>query len=273
MGFPFLSGYYSKDVILEVAYGRFSLSGHFAFWLGSLAAFFTSFYSMRLLFLTFLGEVNLSRVTVSHSHDAPLLMALPMALLSVPSMFIGYLSRDFFVGLGTPFWANALVFTGPDYGTYLTAEFLPFSIKIVPVVCSSLGTLVAMVYYTFLLQDFQVLARGRGVVFRAVYGFLVKKWYLDKIYNEFIVQHFLSSGYGFSYAALDRGFLELLGPQGAAHNVTRVSSLISSWQVGLPYNHLRIFTISFLYGGLLLLLLSQGVPAEVLFLLAGLLLV
>jgi len=71
MGFPFLSGFYSKDVILETAYASYSISGHFAFWLGSLSALFTSFYSVRLIFLTFLNDVNSSKVIIQGVHDAP----------------------------------------------------------------------------------------------------------------------------------------------------------------------------------------------------------
>jgi len=171
MGFPFLSGYYSKDVILEVAYAKFTVTGHFAFWLGSLSAMFTSFYSMRLLFLTFLGEVNARKTAINHIHDAPLLMAIPMAVLSIPSIFIGYLSRDFFVGLGNPFWGGSIALSATNYASFLNAEFLPFYIKIIPVVFSTLGTIFAIIYYTFFIKNFNVFLFGKKSIGIALYTF------------------------------------------------------------------------------------------------------
>ena len=92
-------------------------------------------------------------------------------------------------------FGKSLVFSPSDYNSFLTAEFLPFYIKIVPVVCSSLGTIIAIFYFSFFVQKFNVLSLTENRI--AVYTFLSKKWFVDKIYNEFIVQHFLSSGYSF----------------------------------------------------------------------------
>ena len=104
MGFPFLTGFYSKDVILELAYSKYTLSSRFAYWLGTISAFFTAFYSIRLLFLVFLVEVNAYKQIVLHIHEAPFRMAFPLFLLSLGSIFVGFLSKDMFIGLGTHFW-------------------------------------------------------------------------------------------------------------------------------------------------------------------------
>jgi len=264
MGFPFLSGYYSKDVVLEIAYAKFSVSGHFAFWLGSLSALFTSFYSMRLIFLTFLGEVNVTKHAIQHIHDAPLLMALPMAVLSIPSMFIGYVSRDLFVGLGTPFWGNSLNFFSVDYDLYLTAEFLPFYIKIIPVLFSTAGTVFSILYYQYGLNSFNILKTNRNLYH--VYNFLNKKWYIDKLYNELIIQHVLSSGYQFSYKAIDRGFLEVFGPTGLSLALQQFTTRLDSFQTGLPYNYLRSIVFYGIYAGLMLLFVQWNIPLEIVFL-------
>lgn len=71
IGFPFLTGFYSKDVILELAYASCTVHGHFAHWLGTMAAFFTAFYSFRLLYLTFLGEPNGHKRVMNHAHESP----------------------------------------------------------------------------------------------------------------------------------------------------------------------------------------------------------
>lgn len=264
MGFPFLSGYYSKDVILEIAYAKYTFSGHFAFWLGSISAMFTSFYSMRLIFLTFLGEVNSTKVAVKHIHDAPILMGFPMAVLSIPSIFIGYLSRDFFVGLGNPFWGNSISYTSSDYDLFLSSEFLPFNIKIIPVLFSTFGTISAIIYYQFFFQSFNILKASSFL--KSLYNFLNKKWYIDKIYNEFIIQHFLSLGYSFSYKSIDRGFLEIFGPQGLTKNLSKITSIILQSFVGLSYVYIRSVVMAFIYSIGLILGLYLGLPLEIFFL-------
>jgi len=101
MGFPFLTGFYSKDVILETAFASSTNASTFAYILGTCAAFLTAFYSMRLSFLTFLSPPNGSKSVILGGHESPISMMLPLLILSFPSIFIGYLSRDLFIGLGT----------------------------------------------------------------------------------------------------------------------------------------------------------------------------
>jgi NADH-ubiquinone oxidoreductase chain 5 len=146
IGFPFLTGFYSKDVILEIAYAKYTLSSHFAHWLGTLAAFFTAFYSIRLLYLTFLTEPNSYRRILENAHDAPLPIALPLFILAIGSIFIGYVSKDIIIGVGTDFWGNAL-FTHPQNLVLLEAEFIPHFIKIIPVIFSISGGLSAFYLY------------------------------------------------------------------------------------------------------------------------------
>ena len=123
----------SKDVILEIAYAKYTLSGHFAHWLGTLAAFFTAFYSMRLLYLTFLAEPNGYKRVLQGAHDAPFNMAFPLFILCLGSIFLGYATKDMIIGVGTDFWGNAL-FTHPENLTMLEAEFIPHYIKLTPVI-------------------------------------------------------------------------------------------------------------------------------------------
>lgn len=102
-GFPFLTGFYSKDVILELAYGSFTVEGRFVHTLGVFAAFFTAYYSTRLLARTFLRPANGLRVNYEHAHESPFPRAFPLVLLSFASLFVGFVSRDMFIGLGTDF--------------------------------------------------------------------------------------------------------------------------------------------------------------------------
>ncbi|CAN6472072.1 unnamed protein product [Victoria cruziana] len=93
IGSPFLTGFYSKDVILELAYTKYTISGNFAFWLGSVSVLFTSYYSFRSLFLTFLVPTNSFGRDIVRCHDAPIPMAIPSILLALGSPFVGYLAK------------------------------------------------------------------------------------------------------------------------------------------------------------------------------------
>jgi len=103
MGFPFLTGFYSKDLILELALTKYTLEGSFAYCLGLITAFFTSFYSFRVFYMTFIYKTNSSRTVMAHVHELPARMAISLGILSIGSIFLGYFAKDLFVGLGTDF--------------------------------------------------------------------------------------------------------------------------------------------------------------------------
>jgi len=234
MGFPFLTGFYSKDVILEVAFAKYTNAGHFAYWLGTFAAFFTAFYSMRLSFLTFLSEPNGFKPVILGAHDSPIRMALPLFILAFPSIFIGYLSRDLFIGLGTGFWNNA-IFVFPSNLNIIDAEFAPHFFKLLPVCLSITGAFLALFLYTFSSKDLYLLKTS--IIGRKVYNFLNKKWFFDKFYNEFVNQFFLNFGYHVSYKIIDRGVIEMMGPFGLTKTVASKSNILSSTQSGSIYDY------------------------------------
>jgi proton-translocating NADH-quinone oxidoreductase chain L len=122
MGFPFLTGFYSKDLILELALTKYTIEGSFAYSLGLVTAFFTSFYSFRVFYMTFIYKVNGFRTVINHVHELPWKMAISLGILSFGSIFLGYLAKDLFVGLGTDFWNNS-IFILPENNNQLDAEF------------------------------------------------------------------------------------------------------------------------------------------------------
>jgi len=234
MGFPFLTGFYSKDVILEVAFAKYSNAGHFAYWLGTFAAFFTAFYSMRLSFLTFLSDPNGFKPVILGAHDSPIKMALPLFVLVFPSIFIGYLSRDLFIGLGSGFWNNA-IFIFPTNLNIIDAEFAPQFFKLLPVCLSITGASLALFFYTFSSKDLYLLKTS--IIGRKLYNFLNKKWFFDKVYNEYLNQVFLKFGYHVSYKTIDRGFIEMVGPFGLSKTVFKKSQSLSNLQTGSVYDY------------------------------------
>lgn len=238
IGFPFLTGFYSKDVILEVAYANYSLSGNFAYWLGTVSAFFTSYYSFRLLYLTFFGESNASRTTLSHVHEAPFFMAFPLVLLAFGSIFIGYLGKDMMIGGGTDFWGNAL-FILPQNILYVESEYIPISVKMIPFVLSGIGATLAYgvktteLSYTFLMSPLA----------RKLYTFFNKRWLFDKVYNDFLGYPALQFGYEVSFKKIDKGVLEILGPTGIMQSMQNLLHIVRPWQSGLVYHYALMMLI------------------------------
>ena len=250
IGFPFLTGFYSKDVILEVAYGKYTSEGHFSYLLGSMGAFLTAFYSTRLLYLTFLTNPNGYRSVICRAYDSSYQICIALAILSIPSMFIGYYTKDMIIGLGTDFWGNSL-YVLPENMNRIDAEFIDHIFKILPVILSICGATLSFILYTFgvkLLFKFKISFIGKKI-----YNFLNKKWFFDKVYNEFIGQFFFKFGYSTSYKVVDRGIFEIFGPLGLSTAVSKKSKLISNLQTGSMYH----YTFSILLMSTLLLGIRQ----------------
>ena len=233
---PFLTGFYSKDVVLEVAYGKRTVWGHFASLLGSLAAF----YSIKLDYLTFLAEPNGYKPIIIHAHDSPIKMGLPLAILTIPSIFIGYFTKDMTIGMGSDFWGNS-IYVLPKNMNMIDAEFIPHIWKVFPVCFSILGATLSFFLYTFgtnFLYKIKMSFFGRKL-----YNFLNKKWLFDKVYAEFIIQSFLSFSYHISYKIVDRGIIEILGPMGLSNLVSKKSHSLHKLQTGFLYHYAFLMLI------------------------------
>jgi NADH-ubiquinone oxidoreductase chain 5 len=161
-------------------------------------------------------------------------MALPLFILSLGSIFIGYLTKDMIIGVGTDFWGNAL-FTHPQNLTMLEAEFIPHYIKLTPVILSNLGAISAFILYkNFSTELYSMKKTDLG---RGLYTFLNRKWFFDKVYNEFISQEVLSIGYNTTYKLVDRGLFEFLGPLGITRTVWQNGRLFTGMQTGFVYHY------------------------------------
>jgi NADH-ubiquinone oxidoreductase chain 5 len=240
MGFPFLTGFYSKDVILEIAYAKYSLHGTFAHWLGVLSAGITAFYSFRLIYLTFISNPNGFKNAMQNAHDAPLPMAIPLFILCIGSIFVGYLTKDLFIGLGTPFWNNA-IYIAPENLVMIDAEFIPTYIKWLPVVVSLSGALLSMIVFHF-FKDFlfEICTKPFG---RNVYIFLNRRWLFDRLQNDLIGSVILKLGYNTTYKLVDKGVIEVFGPKGLSFLTITFSKQISSLQSGLVHQYAFIMFI------------------------------
>merc|ERR1711916_404486 len=215
-------GFYSKDVILELAYGKYSVQGTFAHWLGTISAFSTAFYSFRLIYLTFITKTNSYKTTVQYAHEPGWAMSLPLIILCIGSIFIGYLTKDMIIGLGTSFWGNAIfIITGA-----VTAVILYGSLQ---------RNMIGLLDY-----------------YRGIYRFLNQKWYFDNIYQNWVAKPLLKFGYEISFKLLDRGFIEVIGPNGISRGILALSQRVSKLQTGLVYHYSFLMLIGLtLYLGLI----------------------
>ena len=235
MGFPFLTGFYSKDIILEVAYGSFTLEGRFAYTVGILAAFFTAYYSIRLIALTFLRPTNTVKVSVEHAHESALPMLMPLIILCFASIFVGFLGKDMFIGMGTDFWGNSL-FVLPSKQYLLESEWLETNIKLIPLFFTLAGISLAVFFY---LIAFKLLfIYNQFYLGRLLYTFLNRKWFFDKVYNSTISEFILKISYRNTYQMMDRGMLEFFGPNGISNIIYSVTKPILHIKTSMIFHYL-----------------------------------
>lgn len=240
---PWLTGFYSKDLIIELAYGQYSFNGTYAYILGSLTAGITAFYSFRLISLVFLTVPNGPKYSYLNSHEANLAVIVPLFVLALFSIFFGFVFSDLFVGVGSDFFANSL-FIHPNKISIIEAEFsLPILIKLLPSILSLFGALLAIFLYhksiTFVI-DLTETSLGRKV-----YTFLNGKYLFDVVYNYYIITIGLQLGYTIS-KIIDRGIIELLGPYGLSNIFSNTGYNISKLDSGIITTYALYITLSLL---------------------------
>lgn len=252
---PMLTGFYSKDLIIELAYGCYSFSGTFAFILGTVAAGCTAFYSTRLLCLVFFTVPNGPKVSYVRSHESDLPITIPLFILSLFSIGFGYVASDLFVGPGSDFFGNA-IFIHPNNITLIEAEFsINPVVKNLPFIFTIIGSASAFFIYNFVPTIFVELTESS--IGRSVYSFLNGKYYFDTLYNNYFNKTGLQSGYAIS-KILDRGIIELIGPFGLSTTLNNTAQNIAKLDTG-------IVTIYGLYIVVALLSLTFVVFGSVLF--------
>jgi len=228
VGFPFLAGYFSKDAILEVAASSYSNIGQFSYYLGLLAAFCTAYYSTRLIVLVYLVNTNSNKQVIYHAHEPSWRMGLPLFILSIFSIFVGYFTKDFFIGLGNDFWGSSIFFSYNRYNI-IEAEFLDTFYKILPFFITISGIIFA--YLVYFIQISEYLKIKMNPIFNLYFLFFSKKWYFDRLYNQLIGQSSLYFGLHYCYKIVDRGIIEKLGPLGFYNIVYSVVYLMKKVKI------------------------------------------
>ncbi|MCA1939587.1 MAG: NADH-quinone oxidoreductase subunit L [Caenispirillum bisanense] len=240
-GVPFFAGYFSKDMILEAAYGAHTGVGQFAFWIGIAAAFMTAFYSWRLLILVFHGKPRADEYVMSHIHESPAVMTVPLMVLAVGAVFSGYVGYEVFVGGGMQsFWADAIGESG--FRAIEAAHHVPGWVPLAPTLVGLAGIAMAYVFYMFAPGIPKALAS----TFAPVHRFLLNKWYFDELYDAIFVRPTWYLGRGF-WKSGDGALIDGVGPDGIAAAAKGVAQRLSKMQSGYVF-HYAFFMIAGLFG-------------------------
>ena len=231
-GFPFFAGFYSKDMILEAAFAAHTPVGNLAFWLGCAAAFLTAFYSWRLLIMAFHGKPRASAEVMSHVHESPLVMTIPLFVLSVGAIFSGWLGYELFVGHDMArFWGDSILIL-PEHTAMENAHHVPKWVKLLPIVLAASGVLLAVLCYAVWTGIPAKTARALS----PVHAFFFNKWYFDELYDIIFVRPAVRIG-AFLWQRGDRDTIDGFGPDGLSGLVVRVSAAASRLQSGFVFHY------------------------------------
>ncbi len=256
IGFPFLTGFYSKDVILELALSKHTAVGNYCYYLGCSAAFCTAFYSCRLIFLTFINPTNVYKSYLQNAHDAPLIMGIPLLILGLGAIFHGYLSRDLVIGLGSNPFFNSTVTLFYNFDL-IDSEFLHPVLKNIPFFFTIFGCFCSLLLINCLSVSKRTVYYAKtSDTFKKVYVFLNKKWHFDQLANEFVAIKVMSFGYLTSFKALDKGLIENFGPTGFTTFILSLVRFISNLTTNLIYK--SAFTIVLFMLGIITIFLLQN---------------
>jgi NADH-quinone oxidoreductase subunit L len=234
---PF-AGYYSKDTIIEAAWGAGSGVGLYGFWIGILAAFLTAFYSWRLIFMTFHGAPRGDAEVMHHVHESPRVMLVPLYVLAAGAVLAGALGFRYFVGEGREaFWGDSILVL-PEHASLEAGHHAPSWVGTLPLLMGILGIAVAWVSYIW-RPELPALAARR---LRPVYLFLLNKWYFDELYDFLLVRPAMRLG-RFLWQSGDGATIDRLGPDGLAATSIRLAVGASRLQSGYLYQYAFVIVI------------------------------
>ena len=236
-GFPFLSGYYSKDAIIEFAYLKGNGFGTLAAYIGIFTAFLTAIYSWRLIFKTFHGNYENKKLKIETMHESPYVMLIPLAILAIGSIFAGFFFKEIFIGhhSGDYFWIDSIKFLLPlsmDHPPYWIIYFTP-----IMVVLS-----IPISYYLFVSN--KNITKWLVDENKPLYNFLLNKWYFDELYDYLFVRPSKRIG-TFFWKNIDIKTIDRFGPDGISNLIKKLSNIAVKFQTGYIYQYAFIMLIGF----------------------------
>nr|YP_010736532.1 NADH dehydrogenase subunit 5 [Stagonosporopsis vannaccii]WEM32279.1 NADH dehydrogenase subunit 5 [Stagonosporopsis vannaccii] len=230
VAFPFMTGFYSKDFILESAFGQYYFSGTVVYIIATIGAMFTTLYSVKVLYLTFLTNPNGPLINYKNAHEGDIFMSLPLMILAVFSIFFGFVTKDMFIGLGSGFFSDNALFIHPTHEIMLDTEFgVPTLFKLLPLMFTISLSVIAILLSEFLsttLISFKLSRTGYNI-----FGFFNQRFLIELFYNRFVTGIVLKLG-GQTTKVLDKGSVEYIGPYGLEKGLLNISNNISNLNTG-----------------------------------------
>nr|ATI20244.1 NADH dehydrogenase subunit 5 [Juglanconis oblonga] len=246
--FPFMTGFYSKDFILESSYGQFSFSGVAVYSIATIGAIFTTLYSVKVLYLTFLTPTLGPKVNYNNAHEGDMWLMLPLIILAVFSIFFGYITKDVFLGLGSGFFQDNSIFIHPSNELVINTEFaVPTLFKLLPFFFTVSFSVLAIVISEFLpgiVLNFKLSRLGYNI-----YGFFNQRFLIEMFYNNYITNLVLTLG-GQTTKVLDKGSVELVGPYGLEKGLISLSKSLTKLSTGVVTSYalyILVGLISFIF--------------------------
>lgn len=248
VAFPFMSGFYSKDLILESAYGQYNLSSLAVYFIATIGAMFTTLYSVKVLYLTFLSNPNgpvINYKQTGAAHEGNIYMSLPLILLAAFSIFFGYLTKDIFIGLASGFFSDNSLFIHPLHEIMLDTEFaVPTLFKLLPLgftTCLCLMYLYISEFYSKLLVAFKFSSFGYNI-----FSFFNQRLFVELFYNKYINNVIFKLG-GQTTKIMDKGLVELIGPYGLEKTLTNLSKNINNLSTGVVTSYALYILIGLIF--------------------------
>ena len=233
-GFPFLSGFYSKDAIIEFAYFKHSAVGNFAAYVGIFTAFLTAIYSWRLMFKTFHGKYMNKDLSLKETHESPLVMLIPLVFLAFGAIFSGYLFKDLLIGSESKtFWHNSIFFLQEISHEHPPLWLLLFT----PILVLAA---IPISYYLF-IKNGKILEKFKNNN-KLIYNFLLNKWYIDEVYEFIFVNPIKKIGL-FFWKKGDENTIDRFGPDGISKIVKLISNKAVQFQSGYIYDYAFVMLI------------------------------
>jgi NADH-ubiquinone oxidoreductase chain 5 len=244
VAFPFMTGYYSKDFIIESAYGQYSFSGMSIYCISTIAAMFTTLYSVKVLYLTFITNPNGPLVDYKNAHEGDLFMSVPLMILAIFSIFFGYIFKDAFIGLGSSFFLDNSIFIHPSHEIMLETEFaVPTIFKLIPLIFTISLTILFLFLseFTYSLIKFKFSRFGYNI-----YGFFNQRFLIELFYNKFITNYVLMLG-GQTTKIVDKGSIELIGPYGLEKSLSYLSNNVSKLDTGVVTSYALYILVGLIF--------------------------
>jgi NADH-ubiquinone oxidoreductase chain 5 len=245
VAFPFMTGFYSKDFILESAYGQFFFSGITVYFVSTIGAMFTTLYSVKVLYLTFLTKPNGSFINYKHAHEGDLFISLPLIILAIFSILFGYIAKDIFIGLGSDLFTDNSLFIHPIHEIMLDTEFaVPTLFKLLPLVFFILLSFLAIIIYEHVPKIIILFKLSR--LGYNIFSFFNQRFFFELLYNKYITGIIFKLG-SHTTKILDKGSVELLGPFGLEKGLVNLSKNLSSLDTGVITSYALYILIGLIF--------------------------